>query len=368
MLNFLIKEIQKLSISVEFLNENDAKTILEITNEKIQDKTNALIVDLLVKKQGQKGVILDPLVSTHEKSKRGAAKGKEITSSSSGVWDWVYKYKSPLWLENIISLNKENKVINKLNRHNISKKYLDFWHETDGILVIPLFRGENFMGIYSIEFPEYIIIKKETVGEIIELSKSVATLLWKVEVQNQINEDSSSAISHFRNAIFDETFEKTLDEYRSGFFARPFDVKYEGVENYIKEFFGQKKILVKSFVHKPHEEFVVSDIRNQIESSHFGIIDISECNPNVMIELGMMKAFHKKVILLLQKDDDTKIPFDLAPFEVYKYEFRTDEISVVQPRSSQMKTIDDFLNSFINMLLTFPAFQRAKPYLGQAID
>ena len=368
MLNFLIKELQSLSISLELLNENEAKSIIEITNEKIQEKTNAFIVDLLVKKQGQNGIILDPLVSTHQKSERGTAKGKEVTASSSGVWDWVYKYKNPLWLENIINLNKENKIINKLSKHVISKKYLDFWRETDGILVIPLFREESFMGIYSIEYPEYVTIKKEVVDQIIQLSKSIATFLWKVEFQNQINKDSSSAISLFRSAIIDETSEKTLDEYKSGFLARPFDVKYEGIENYIRVFFGRNKILVKSYTHKQHREYVISDIRNQIKSSHFGIIDLSGFNPNVMIELGMMKALHKKVFLLLRKDDDAKIPFNLTSFEIHKYEIKADKVSIVQPSSSRMNSIDNYLNDFIKELTTFPAFQRAKPYISQVIE
>ena len=367
MLNCLIKELQRLSISLEFVTDVDAKRIIELINERIQDKTNSFIVDLLIRKQGQEGVILEPLVSTHNKSKRGAAKGKEITESSSGVWAWVYRYKSPLWLENVISTDREKGAINKLSKQTINENYLEFFSETDGILVIPLFFKENFMGIYSIEFPEYMTIKNEVVDEIIELSKFIAVLLWKVDVQNQINEDAGNAISHFRSAIFEETIERMLDEYKSGFFARPFDIKYEGVEKYIKGFFGQNNILVKSFEHKPGTGFVVGNIRAQIESSHFGIIDISECNPNVMVEFGMMKALDKKFILLIRKDDDTEIPFDLRPFHVYKYEFKKDEILVVDPSSNQMKSIDDSLRSFINKLLTIPTFQNAKPYLGQAI-
>lgn len=234
MLQCLLKELQNFSISFEFVKEADAKTILELTNEKIEEKIGSFIIDFLIKQQGEGGVILSPIVSTHQKSGRGPAMGKQITEDATGVWAWVYNNRKTLWLEGVSSLDKTKGCANKIDGDIIEERYLEFYKKTDGILVIPLSFKDNLLGIYSIEFPQYATISRAVVEEIIELSNSIAAILWKIEVQKQFNEDISNAISHFRTAIKEETQEKILDEYRTGFFARPFLTEFEPIEKHIK--------------------------------------------------------------------------------------------------------------------------------------
>lgn len=56
---------------------------------------------------------------------------------------------------------------------------------------------------------------------------------------------------------------------------------------------------------------VVEDIKDQISRAHFGIADITGNNPNVMWELGYMCAARKEVIILKDKADSERTPFDL---------------------------------------------------------
>src|SRR5205814_993394 len=55
----------------------------------------------------------------------------------------------------------------------------------------------------------------------------------------------------------------------------------------------------------------VRNIEKQIAAAHFGIADITGNNPNVMWELGVMFGLRKPVILLKDKTDTERTPFDL---------------------------------------------------------
>jgi hypothetical protein len=57
-------------------------------------------------------------------------------------------------------------------------------------------------------------------------------------------------------------------------------------------------------------------IKNLFEND-IVICDVSGKNPNVMFELGLRIAFDKPVIVT--KDDETKISFDIAPFKYLEY-------------------------------------------------
>lgn len=109
---------------------------------------------------------------------------------------------------------------------------------------------------------------------------------------------------------------------------------------------------------------VVDDIRLKIETAHFGIIDVTGYNPNVMWEFGMLRALEKRFILISNKEDESVIPFDLRPFHHYKYEKREDKLYVADPASNQLKLIDEVLLKFIKKLMTIRSFQKAKPFLG----
>jgi len=63
-------------------------------------------------------------------------------------------------------------------------------------------------------------------------------------------------------------------------------------------------------------------ICQQIQSSAFGIVDITGCNPNVLIELGMLYGFGKPTIIILEKDayPEFDIPSNVKGIEQVRYE------------------------------------------------
>lgn len=66
--------------------------------------------------------------------------------------------------------------------------------------------------------------------------------------------------------------------------------------------FSEKTIRVAD---KEPKESIFCDVCRMIQSSAYGIADISGLNPNVILELGMMIALSKPVIILFKKDEET---------------------------------------------------------------
>jgi tetratricopeptide (TPR) repeat protein len=75
---------------------------------------------------------------------------------------------------------------------------------------------------------------------------------------------------------------------------------------------------------KDPKEAIFCDICRMIQSSSYGITDISGLNPNVLVELGMMFALGKPVSVLFRKSDEgslkERLPSDIVWKRVVPYE------------------------------------------------
>jgi hypothetical protein len=60
--------------------------------------------------------------------------------------------------------------------------------------------------------------------------------------------------------------------------------------------------------------FIMEQIRAAIQQSRLCIADVSDCNPNVLYELGFAQAANKSVVLIAS--DVTGLPFDDAAMRV----------------------------------------------------
>ena len=103
-----------------------------------------------------------------------------------------------------------------------------------------------------------------------------------------------------------------LSEDRSCFFAYPYDDRFHAVKDEVQRVLRRThgvKVLVAST--DLVDADAVRNIEKQIAAAHFGIADITGNNPNVMWELGVMIGLRKPVILLKDKTDGERTPFDL---------------------------------------------------------
>jgi nucleoside 2-deoxyribosyltransferase len=67
---------------------------------------------------------------------------------------------------------------------------------------------------------------------------------------------------------------------------------------------------------EPTESAFFCDICKQIQSSEYGIVDLSGLNPNVLLEFGMMLAWGKPVFVIMKKESEEevklKLPSDIS--------------------------------------------------------
>jgi len=63
----------------------------------------------------------------------------------------------------------------------------------------------------------------------------------------------------------------------------------------------------------------------EIFEADVAVVDITSSNPNVFYELGVRHALHKHVTLVIRKNSDQPIPFNIRGLNILGYDFETEE-------------------------------------------
>lgn len=113
-----------------------------------------------------------------------------------------------------------------------------------------------------------------------------------------------------------------LTEYRSCFFA--FDYKIDDnrwLMKAIQKYFDRKEFGIK--VMAPLNEMghfnILEDLHRQLKQAHFGIAEISNNNPNVLYESGLLHGMGKPLMLFQRSDSSETPPFDILSDYICKY-------------------------------------------------
>jgi len=117
-----------------------------------------------------------------------------------------------------------------------------------------------------------------------------------------------------------------VSDEKSCFFAYPYDDRFHAVKDEVQRVLGRKhgvRVVVASM--DLVDADAVRNIEKQIAAAHFGIADITGNNPNVMWELGLMFGLRKPVILLKDKTDTERTPFDVYSKIRVHYQVVTDD-------------------------------------------
>ena len=83
-------------------------------------------------------------------------------------------------------------------------------------------------------------------------------------------------------------------------------------------------------------KILYSEVLNSIKGCEIALFDISENNPNVLIEVGIALGFNKKVILLKNKISKLKTPADINAYIYFPY----DKINSLESCKQLAKTIN----------------------------
>lgn len=361
----LLQELEKLSLTPDFMTEAQANQVIQLVNDKLAAALKPHIIDILWKQEGEYGVILHPRPTmSFERSSRGGALPFEIRRGSEerlGIWAWLYEHGKPVWIEGIRTADLSRPIENRATGDLIDPGYLRIFRETDSLLALPLVTRNIAWGVYSIELPTSGRLRPATLNQMKHLTSAIARIIWKVETLSHNLDQTSRAIRLFMESIRDLPFEDQ-EGYKSGFIARPFDSGFRVFEDCISSFLLEKGIKAECFKHTPGRGYVLDEITRLIQSSHFGIADITGSNPNVMTEVGMMLSQRKRFILLRRHDDQGEIPFNLASFNVHHYRVDDRTMQVLQPGTQRFENVENVLSAFIGELESDPGFRNAKEF------
>ena len=365
----VIMDLKKLGLALGFMTRRDADQIIRAVNTKFAAMVEAHIIDVRWKEEAEGGGKLNSF-SSFDVTSRGTPKPYLIKHDSNddptGVWTWVYENRKPLWIEGIKGKDLEKAVKNEATEDDIEPRYLNFFELTDSIMAIPLTFRDTVWGIYSVELPTSGKLTQE-IKELMErISRPLATIVWKADAQEFKKKQRSEAVRLFCTSWTVDGGEVMLAKNRTGFIARPFDPKFNVVEDCITETLENKDICAEHYEFGPGKEtFVIKEIMDKVRSSHFGIVDITNCNHNVMLELGMMMVLRKRFILLRRHDDETKVPFNISGYHYFEYEVEPGpEIRLKRPGTNQFEPIKGVLEDFVKRLEDDPAFLAATPCIA----
>jgi GAF domain-containing protein len=362
----VIMDLEKLGLALGLMTKRDADQIIRAVNTKFAAMVEAHIIDVRWKEEAEGGGKLNSF-SSFDQTMRGTPKPYLIKHDSNddptGVWTWVYENRKPLWIEGIKGKDLKKAVKNEATEDDIEPRYLNFFESTDSIMAIPLTFRDTVWGIYSVELPTSGKLTQEIKKLMEWIARPLATIVWKADAQEFKQKQRAEAVRLFCTSWKEYEVEAMLTKYRTGFIARPFDPKFNVVEDCITETLENKDICAEHYKFGPGKEtFVIKEIMDKVRSSHFGIVDITNCNHNVMLELGMMMVLGKRFILLRRHDDATRVPFDISSYHYFEYEEKPGpEIRLKDPGTNQYEPIKQVLEDFVKRLEDDPAFLAAKP-------
>jgi hypothetical protein len=120
---------------------------------------------------------------------------------------------------------------------------------------------------------------------------------------------TGASCSHYPISIGPNTF----------FISEPYDKERKKREKSITKAIKGCRYIIAD--HKAMNIALTCKICQQIQSSQFGIVDITGANDNVLIELGMLYGFNKPVVIMVKRSEKTKIeiPSNIIGIEQVRY-------------------------------------------------
>jgi molecular chaperone HtpG len=216
-----------------------------------------------------------------------------------------------------IILNKDNYFLKDLDSVNFSNDFI----------------RELYFSLYnfSIEIGKNNLIESEKNRLFQELMKSLNAWL-KLIISNQTIKAELNIISNHwwlgpipvTNLILEKKKDIKRNKYHFNcFIVCPFKTKYKDVINIVKETLQKYDIDAKT-AEEINNINILSKVCQYIDNCDFAIVDISELNPNVMLELGLLIARRKPSVIIRNRASEEelniKVPSDIISIERIEYE------------------------------------------------
>jgi hypothetical protein len=282
-----------------------------------------------------------------------------LGSNATGLLVWVAEHKQPIWLDDIAP--KATAATNRLTDQIIEGRYYNLYDRTRAFAAVPITYKGRFLAILTLEVAVASSLKSFHIDLMQALADPIGVLLWKSSIFEDNMTQTNDAIDDFQNLTARPSV--SLNPYRTGFIARPFDDRFDFIAKSIEKAFQTQRIRATTYRATPGGTLIVSEMLAQLNAAHFGIADITLLNGNVLVEVGALIATGKPVVLLKRVDDDSKLPFDIAGYPYYSYEVDGQQIIIRDAVSA--RSLQEFVGSLVSdRLMTEKLFQDAKEWLG----
>lgn len=364
----MFQRLEQLSNALGTIDLDQSKQIIEAVNRRVDSLIKCQMIKVYWREEAEGGVILDPL-SFINNSRDPNPRPFQVGSQIGGPISWVFENGKPLWFENLKTKDLTSSIQNEVDRQNVDSQHISVSENVDSLLIVPLkVRGET-LGVYCIEFGQSGKVSK-SLYELTELiGRHLALIIWNADAHDFSLKQTSHAISGFLDSIRDFAFPPIFRgvNYRAGFVARPFKTDYNDFEERICSLLASKGIEARHYEPDAHQGFIISDIITRIQNCHFCLADITECNANVMAEVGMMLSCGKRFLLLRQKGDGTPTPFNLNQFPLYEYDLPGGEktVRIWSEADGRYQPIDPIVDRFLDELPPDSGFFTAETWPGR---
>lgn len=363
-------KLESMSLQIGTISIDDAIQVAEAVNRRLQDLLNADIIRIYWKQDGDEGVIFSP-VTFINKTDETDPRPFSLNNDPRGALSWCFYNKAPLWLESIKSTNLENGISNLYDGSKIEAEYLEYFrYGPDSMAVLPLILDGDVRGIFVVELRRSAVFNKRVFDLLRKSCGYIAPILDSAYSTHNRMENKKKAVKNFMDQIRDFAFDKkVLSEIpRTCFIARPFQEGFEIVEKALSEQLARNKIKASCYEPRSENQLVFADIKQQIETAHFCIADVTGNNPNVMAEVGMMMMVpNKKFILMKERDDPAPWPFDIQQYHMYHYHVSGpgNELKVVGGGGAELRPVEEMLSSIVQELEKERDFLAASEWNGE---
>ena len=324
----LITELEKISLSPDFLTEEQEQQIIRLINERVSRILEPHTIDILWKGKAKDGVIFsrETVSCINNIGRADTFESYYITVDAKGVWAWVCNHRKSVWIKNLRSSNTSGGVINEITGQSIDVRREEIFEKTDTIIAVPMHYENVLYGIYSIEWLKSERVNEQTRKDIESISESIARIRWKFK-------NSKENIEHTFKAI--EMFRKTLPtlglESREVFIVHGHDEDLKGkVVSFLKKSSLKPIILSeqpdkgRTIVEKLEAHASVPFVIVLLTKDDIGGKDEKSLNPrarqNVILELGYFygKLTRQRVCCLYE--EGVELPSDILGITYIPYD------------------------------------------------
>lgn len=108
-------------------------------------------------------------------------------------------------------------------------------------------------------------------------------------------------------------------EKNTCFFLMPFHEQFDLVYGTVKDLLMSSGFICNRADELSRSTPVINKIITEILRAQYVIVDLTDCNPNVFYELGITHTFKDSQNVLLIKQKDSKVPFDITHLQYQEY-------------------------------------------------